>query len=813
MDSGLVCERLLRAESEEEVGEIISGTPEMRDAANWSPLDGRESNFNIVTNQASTGGKAATELMTNMVDAILLKRAHQQGIDPKDPAQAPRNMHEAVDRLVLNLRGGKLVNAPENWLKEFAERNLVVAITGHPDSTRVTSDRWPCYTFVDNGEGQHPGAFRDTFLSLSAKHKSEIPFVQGKYNMGSSGVLAYCGRRWHKLIVSRRHDRSGEWGWTLIRRRPGKGAPVADYFHAGGDIPSFSLDMLYPVRTGDGSAHEDVAISAGTVVKLYDFRVGKRHKDTKDARYAFNENLTETILPFRILDFRWRPVPGRKDFRRMGIDERPFYGMEYHLRRGADGQADGGDGTEDGQPDGQAAIAERFGVGAIDDPDLGRVEAYAIPIRARPDGRNPLPEWLRPAYSNNRVFHTVNGQVLYKQTRGYLSNKCNLSVLKDRVVIVVDASRLNESAHFSLWKGDRENIIQNATGEAYLSTVLELIKGSPGLDDWKQTVAREDLERVATKDTDDLFRKLVKSNRDLGALLDPKNPKISVPRPPKEPEVYRGNYDPTFLEIDRPLPLEIPINRAGGFVARTDAVDDFFDRPDNRGRLVYSDPGFPERFSVRYSLHHGSLRVTVKPRSASLRVGDLFDLSIGLVSDSMPMEISRPISVRLAPQAEAPAPQPSKPSKPRDKTAMRGLPRLVLLTRDGRKIGGEPTNPWPEGYSELDGGRMGEDRDNPTIEVNVDNVHRKRYCMRAKTKATKDLLTQKYITGMRLFLLCLERARRNYLAQSEGDEDSERFAEIEDVFSRVAARGAAMVTLWLADQLPKAATEPDDVVE
>ena len=211
------CLKLLAAESEEAVQKVIDSVPQMADPANWAAIDGRDSNFNVVTNQASTGGKAATELMTNMVDAILMKKAYEQGIDLKNREEMPPTMYMAVDRLIENLRGGRLVNANEGWLKDFASKNLIVGITGNRETTRKSAE-WPCYTFVDNGEGQHPTDFRDTFLSLSARNKSDIPFVQGKYNMGSSGVLAYCGTKWFKLIVSRRYDGTGPWGWTLIRR-------------------------------------------------------------------------------------------------------------------------------------------------------------------------------------------------------------------------------------------------------------------------------------------------------------------------------------------------------------------------------------------------------------------------------------------------------------------------------------------------------------------------------------------------------------------------------------------------------------------
>src|SRR5215471_9646503 len=76
-----VCHDLLGADSEEEVQAILDSSPAMCDPRNWRPLDRRETNFNITSNQASDGGKALTELMTNMVDAVLLKRARERNID------------------------------------------------------------------------------------------------------------------------------------------------------------------------------------------------------------------------------------------------------------------------------------------------------------------------------------------------------------------------------------------------------------------------------------------------------------------------------------------------------------------------------------------------------------------------------------------------------------------------------------------------------------------------------------------------------------------------------------------------------------
>src|SRR5450631_2776171 len=153
MKSKETCFALLTSESERDVQQIVENTPEFRKASNWRPLDNRETNFNVTSNQASDGGRALTELMTNMVDAVLMKHGYIKKIDPKS-SKAPKTMYEAVDKLIKPLQGGKLVNLDPNdpWLREFASKNLVIGITG----AKNKKEGLPCYTFVDNGEGQKP---------------------------------------------------------------------------------------------------------------------------------------------------------------------------------------------------------------------------------------------------------------------------------------------------------------------------------------------------------------------------------------------------------------------------------------------------------------------------------------------------------------------------------------------------------------------------------------------------------------------------------------------------------------------------------
>jgi hypothetical protein len=807
MKSKEICFRLLMSESEREIQAFIEDTPELKRTSNWRPLDNRETNFNVTSNQASDGGKALTELMTNMVDAVLMKHAFLKKIDPKSP-KAPRTMYEAVDKLVKQLHGGKLVNLdPDDpWLREFASKNLVIGITG----AKNKKEGLPCYTFVDNGEGQRPEDFKRTFLSLSEGNKRSIPFVQGKYNMGSSGVLGYCGRQWFKLIVSRRYDGKSPWGWTLMRRRPGDGMPVAEYLVLpDGSIPSFDADVLYPYLRGDRKRYDGVHIASGTAIKLYDYQVGSKFLSFRGSREALNENLVETILPFRLLDFRQKPDPKRGGERAEGIDPRPFYGMEFLLLR-SHKEGDSIDDEEEAD-DYEVAADTRLSVGKVDDPELGEISISAIALKRQ------LPDWLRK--SNNRVFHALNGQVQFKQTRGYLTD-CGFPALKDRVVVIIDASNLSFAAHNDVWKGDREHIRNTIVGERYREAITATIKESGALKDLQLKVAREEMERAAKTERNDLFQKLIDKDPTLANLLSGQDPTIRLPsnggsNGKEEGEgQFEGRYSPSFLRLEERLRergIELPINRTRPIGGRTDVENGYLNRPENPGRLIVPE-AIAKRFAFRTHLANGRLTVYFGPIETKLKVGDNYRFRIGLQDPAMAAPVEDELAIVITDEeATPPKPRVKKPtSEPKGgqgkdrkgegaNAPTHGLPKYKLLTKDGRRVGDQESEQWPKDFTDQDGGIVRDfGNDQVLYLINYDNAYHLKYKMQTRGDIGKDVMTEKYVLGMRILMLGYEHALRLFKgALGNG------IAEFTDEFRRMAARGAASTVLALAENLPK----------
>ena len=96
-------------------------------------------------------------------------------------------------------------------------------------------------------------------------------------------------------------------------------------------------------------------------------------------------------------------------------------------------------------------------------------------------------------------------------------------------MVIVDASDLSFEAHNEIWKGDREHIRNTIIGERYQEVVTAAIRESKALQELQTEVAQEELRQAAKSERNELFRKLVDADRNIAALLNDRDPIISVP--------------------------------------------------------------------------------------------------------------------------------------------------------------------------------------------------------------------------------------------------------------------------------------------
>ncbi|MDE0084124.1 MAG: hypothetical protein OXU23_00300, partial [Candidatus Poribacteria bacterium] len=94
MDVKQLFNKLYLAQTQDDVDKIINVHPDIFKPENWYPLGEDENYFAVIENQQSSPIAALIEKITNSIDAVLMKKCLEAGIDPKSN-QAPQSMDEA----------------------------------------------------------------------------------------------------------------------------------------------------------------------------------------------------------------------------------------------------------------------------------------------------------------------------------------------------------------------------------------------------------------------------------------------------------------------------------------------------------------------------------------------------------------------------------------------------------------------------------------------------------------------------------------------------------------------------------------------
>jgi len=213
--------RLLDADTEAEVVKIIEDAGYWNDPNAWRYYGDKPRNWATVGNQQSKPDHALVEKLTNAIDTKLIAAARIA--NEFDGPNCPQTMFKARDQLF----GAQLKDM------ETLSKSITVAATGRRQR--------PSLTITDDGEGVTPSAMPNTILSLHEGNKEAIPFVQGKFNMGGSGVLEFCGSDHNvQLVLSRRNPKllpanaaaeDKRWSLTIVRREdPPPNSPRSSRF-------------------------------------------------------------------------------------------------------------------------------------------------------------------------------------------------------------------------------------------------------------------------------------------------------------------------------------------------------------------------------------------------------------------------------------------------------------------------------------------------------------------------------------------------------------------------------------------------------
>jgi len=778
MDEKNLFIELYSASTEDEVDNVLKNYSEIFDnPENWKPLGGNENNFGVIENQQASPIAALIEKITNSIDAILTKRCFEMGIDPKSDA-APKTMDEARALFFENYRDWDL----PGMRKAQAESIQILA-----DGPRMNTS----LVIYDDGEGQHPKDFEKTFLSLLRGNKNEIHFVQGKYNMGGSGAIVFCGKKGYQLIGSRRYDGTGNFGFTLIREHPLTKAEQQtkkntwyEYLIINGKIPEFEI-------TGIDLKLHNRRFETGTIIKLYsyDLPAGSRSVISRDLNQSINEYLFEPALPVLTVDTKER-YPDDINL------ERDLYGLKRRLER-------------DDNKYVEKNFTERFR-----DELFGEANVTCYVFKSRVDGKSvkETRETIqREFFKNNMaVLFSINGQVHGHYTSEFITRSLKLNLLKNHLLIHVDCTKMDYNFRKELFMASRDRLKGGEESTALRHFLARRLgnKKSRLSEIEKRRKASLSVDSGDTKQLLKDFTKSLPMNSELLKLLDQtfkldkkkdapkKDKKQKKEKKKEEKEPFKPERFPSFLKIRAKNDGEkevakIPLGGEKNILFDTDVEDHYLHRIDEPGELKVGlldyrsnnskggdAPGPIDRIEDLLNVNEsspkeGTIKINFSP-TQNANVGDAIKMKVTLTGAGREFEEIFWVKVSEPQAKKTSAPKPKKVDEDQ-----LGLPEFKLVYKD-EKEGFLTWDQLAEASIDMDWQKvmypMASGDTLLEIYINMDSNVLRNFKSKLKDQEQLDVADRKYIASVyfhTLFLYTITKNRQYEINRKGKDGQSE----------------------------------------
>ncbi len=759
--------KLYQAQNETELQSVIDLNPIFQDPSNWYPLGGNENNFATIENQQASAIGALIEKFTNSIDATLMKKCYESGLDPKS-LNAPKTMQEAIEKFY----GDKY-----KWLlSEYRKKQALDIQVIADGTTKLKHARTydTSLTIYDNGEGQHPEDFETTFLSIGKGNKNDILFVQGKYNMGGTGAIVFCGKNRYQLIASKRYDGSGEFGFTLIRKHPfseedkkTKKNTWYEYLKIDGKIPSFSINTLNLGLHGK-------EFKTGSIIKLYSYDLpeGARSVISKDLKDRVDEYLFEPALPILMVDKEER-YPKDRELQRVS------FGLKRRLEKE------------------ESKYIEDYFTLEHNSSKVGdmKVTSYIFKTKVGDKNIKESKNTIRNEFFRSKMYvvFTMNGQVQGHLTSEFITRSLKFPLLKDHLLIHVDCTNMEYDFRSQLFMASRDRLKE---GEEYRHLRDLLTKELKNSKLETMHKARKDSISVDSADTNDLIRSFTKNlplNSDLLKLLNntfdiekeeekkkrKKEHQKKEEKVTQEEEKFEPQRFPSFFKFKNSKKgtnaVGIQKGKSKTLEFETDVENHYFDRDDDQGELKISlvdvgeneaeggnKKGTPkdisEVFDVsRTSPEDGKIKVTLQPTD-KLDIGDEVQVKIDLTSPSG--DFAEKILIEI----DQPQKEQTQKEKQEEPEKI-GLPELVLVAQNPTE---DNTVSW-EKLSEVTD--MGYDNimyiyssDGEMLEkiyINLDSTVLKNYKSKLNSSELREKAEKEYIAKVYFHTLFLYSINKN----------------------------------------------------
>ena len=823
-----LAERLLHANSEGEVILALTEAGYWHDASAWRPLGDRDGNFATIGNQQARPEAALVEKVVNAVDARLLSECLQRGIDPQS-SEAPASIRDAVSQLIAEkAKNAASGGAIDSWTdkKQLEQARLItIAMTGNTPRQGM-----PCITIADAGEGQSPKNFPDTFLSIDKSNKLRIPFVQGKFNMGGTGALKFCGKSGLQLLISRRDPkieerwgksdtrwaskdaRVAEWGFTIVRReRPtGEQGQVRNSVYRylaplDQSVLSFKADELkiFP----DGNLAYARAAKHGTVIKLYEY-------DTKgfSSQALMGGGLLSRLeallpniaLPARVHECRKYGGDAARSF------ENSLVGLAVRL------SANRAANLEDGYPTSSSFVVRQEKMTA---------QIYAF-----------KPEKAENYRTNEGVIFTVNGQTHGSIPKTFFErNRVKMGRLSKSIIVIVDCSELSVGAREDLFMNSRDRLSAGELRKEIEEEMESIVRNHEGL---RELQARRRSEEIASrmedsKPLEQILDSILKASPSLSRLFK-FGQRLSTPLRASQVQKDdgggqgRASGQGEFLSKPHPTYFRFHNRHNGERLIRnaeidrrcrikfdTDAPNDYFEREVQAGRYVLDvleGPVDSSELTHSCSVFKGVANWSVKLPKERVAVGDVFTIQCSVFDETRlePFVSVASLTV-IASEEHSSNGKGQRDSNssggetglggtgPEGKGGNRGgqgkqeqggisLPPIIEVERDDPR--------WQEhSFDDQTACRVVQDEVGYSFYVNIDNVY-----MRTDAKDGKvdvALVKSKFVWGNVLVALALIHQDRAKKVSGDGSAQNQGAEPAASVYERIATTTDALAPFLL----------------
>lgn len=566
--------KLVGADTEEDVIKILKEKEYWDNESFWHEYGDNPQNYSIIGNQQSSPDNALVEKLVNSVDAVLMRECLKRRINPSGD-KAPQTIAQA-QREFFDIRNGALSNLDSSQRAQLAKENIWLVATGARSN--------PSFSIIDKGEGQSPKRIPETILSLTKDNKIKISFVQGKFGMGGSGVLRFCGGNKKgkesnlMLVISKRnHEISNEvdnefygtdetrnsWGVTVVRREnPHREEMNSRYTYLAPEKKILSFDsgelLLWPssnLKTFDNP------LRSGTFIKLYEYNIGK----TLGTAIYFNLYyrlallMLGVALPIRMLE--------QREYRSDGADQ-TLAGLHVRLA-----EADNDKLEPSFRPPSTGHLR-------VEDEELG----YAIYV-FKPDKKKNYAK-------DEGIIFSINGQTHGSIRKDFFKRqKVGMSYLEDSILIIVDCSKMSRRQQEVLFMPSRDRL-SNTALDSIKNKLENIVKNHSGLKALQNERRNKSIENTLqdSKPLKDILANIIEKSQSLSNLLQPgqgiPNPFNRVDSDPQKE--FKGKKFPSYFKLNKKYEKEIacPKNQKSFSVKyATDAENDYFSRAEDPGEF------------------------------------------------------------------------------------------------------------------------------------------------------------------------------------------------------------------------------------